>query len=70
MSAIVRKRQKRKLIQVSKGELKFEVRGVPVEPQKIDRWMKRHAVPDSHLYAPSPVACRFSSHKIGGLLTL
>ncbi|CAO2653511.1 Nn.00g029220.m01.CDS01 [Neocucurbitaria sp. VM-36] len=56
MSAIVRKRQRRKLVEVSKAELAFEVRGVPVEPQKIDRWMKRHEVPESLLYAPIPAA--------------
>ncbi|KAF2755063.1 hypothetical protein EJ05DRAFT_478872 [Pseudovirgaria hyperparasitica] len=56
MEAIVRKRQKRKLIETNKGQLKFEVRGSEVEPQMIERRMKRHEVVDSFLYAPSPAA--------------
>ena len=62
MRAIVRKRQKRKLVEGTKGELVFDVRGNPVEPQKIDRWMKRHNVPESVLYVPSPAACKLSHH--------
>jgi len=54
----VRKRQKRKLIETDKRELVFEVRNQLVEPQKIERWMKRHDVAESFLYAPSPVACK------------
>lgn len=61
MEAIVRKRQKRKLVETDKGELVFEVRGSQVESQKIERWMKRHKVADSFLYAPSPAA-RKSAH--------
>jgi hypothetical protein len=49
MQAIVRKRQRRKLIENSKAELVFEV-----PPQKIERWIKRHEVVESFLYAPSP----------------
>ncbi|KAF2807249.1 TPR-like protein [Mytilinidion resinicola] len=56
MRAIVRKRQERRLVDVKKGELIFDIRGNKVEPQKIDRWMKRHKVPESFLYAPSPAA--------------
>ncbi|KAF2820930.1 TPR-like protein [Ophiobolus disseminans] len=56
MQAIVRKRQKRKLVDTNKGQLVFEVRGSLVEPPKIERWMKRHNVVDSVLYAPSPAA--------------
>jgi hypothetical protein len=41
-----------------KGPLMFEVRGSEVELQKIERWMKRHDVVDSFLYAPSPAACK------------
>jgi hypothetical protein len=58
MRSIVRKRQQRKLVEVNKGELIFQVRGYKIEPQKIDRWMKRHEVSESALYAPSPAACR------------
>jgi hypothetical protein len=54
----VRKRQKRKLVETDKGPLVFEVRGGQVEPQKIERWMKRHDVAESFLYAPSPAACK------------
>ncbi|KAF2736995.1 hypothetical protein EJ04DRAFT_395115, partial [Polyplosphaeria fusca] len=56
MKAIVRKRQKRKLVETNKRPLEFEVRGSQVEPQKIERWMKRHDVLESFLYAPSPAA--------------
>ncbi|RAR02066.1 TPR-like protein [Stemphylium lycopersici] len=56
MQAIVRKRQKRKLVETQKEDLVFEVRGSEVEPSKIERWMKRHRVADSFLYAPSPAA--------------
>ncbi|ORY17830.1 Tetratricopeptide repeat-domain-containing protein [Clohesyomyces aquaticus] len=56
MEAIVRKRQNRKLLEPNKGPLMFEVRGGQVEPQKIKRWMKRHDVAESFLYAPSPAA--------------
>ncbi|KAF1967391.1 hypothetical protein BU23DRAFT_437468, partial [Bimuria novae-zelandiae CBS 107.79] len=56
MEAIVRKRQKRKLVETDKRPLVFEVRGGQVEPQKIERWMKRHDVAESFLYAPSPAA--------------
>jgi hypothetical protein len=58
MRAIVKKRQERKLVDVNKGELIFQVRGHQVEPQKIDRWMKRNNVPKDFLYAPGTVACK------------
>jgi hypothetical protein len=58
MKAIVRKRQRRKLVEDDKGELVFMVRDSKVEPQKIDRWMKRNDVPETFLYAPSPAACK------------
>ncbi|KAH8690356.1 Clr5 domain-containing protein [Phaeosphaeriaceae sp. PMI808] len=58
MEAIVRKRQKRKLIETDKGQLIFEVRGRQVKLQNIERWMKRHEVAESFLYAPSPAACK------------
>ncbi|KAF2271084.1 TPR-like protein, partial [Lojkania enalia] len=66
MRAIVRKRQQRRLVEVNKGELLFKVRGKQVEPQKIDRWMKSHEVPESLLYAPttpSAVGCRTISER-------
>ena len=63
MKAIVRKRQKRKLVETHKGQLVFEVRGSQVEPLKIERWMKRHDVVDSALYAPSPAACKSASDR-------
>ncbi|KAF2192654.1 TPR-like protein [Zopfia rhizophila CBS 207.26] len=66
MRAIVKKRQQRKVIEVNKSELVFQVRGYEVEPQRIDRWMKRHEVPESLLYAPttpSAVYCRTISER-------
>jgi len=56
MKAIVRRRQQRSLVETDKNDLKFRVRGQEVEPHKIERWMKRHDVVDSTLYAPSPDA--------------
>ncbi|KAF2736992.1 hypothetical protein EJ04DRAFT_395129, partial [Polyplosphaeria fusca] len=56
MEAIVRKRQKRKLVETNKRPLVFDVRGSQVEPHKIERWMKRHDVVESFLYASSPAA--------------
>jgi hypothetical protein len=56
MQAIVRKRQERKLVETDKRQLVFKVRGSEVELQKIERWMKRHNVADSFLYAPNPGA--------------
>jgi hypothetical protein len=58
MKAIVRKRQKRRLIETDKGEPALKVRGSVVEPEKIDRWMKRNRVSESVPYSPSPAACR------------
>jgi hypothetical protein len=60
MEAIVRKRQTRKLVETDKGQLVFEVRGSQVEPHKIERWMKRHEVAESFLYASSPAACKLA----------
>lgn len=57
MKAIVRKRQQRKILEPSKPELVFTVRATEVHPDKIERWMDRHDVHESELYAPSPVAC-------------
>ncbi|KAH7088838.1 hypothetical protein FB567DRAFT_319314 [Paraphoma chrysanthemicola] len=56
MKCIVKKRQQRKLLEPNKPDLMFRVRGNPVEPAKVQRWMNRHDVPDSMLYAASPVA--------------
>ncbi|KAH7068606.1 Tetratricopeptide repeat-domain-containing protein [Paraphoma chrysanthemicola] len=56
MQAIVRKRQKRRLVETDKGQLAFDVRGKLVESQKIERWMKRNSILESVLYAPSPAA--------------
>ncbi len=61
MQAIVRKRQRRKLVETNKPELAFKVRDSPVQPQKIERWMKNHHVVESALYAPSPAACKLAS---------
>lgn len=56
MKALVRKRQKRKLVEVDKSQLVFHVRGKEVESHKIERWMKGNSVSENALYAPSPVA--------------
>ncbi|KAF3000914.1 hypothetical protein E8E13_008418 [Curvularia kusanoi] len=56
MQAIVRKHQKRKLMETDKRPLVFEVRGNEVDRQKIERWMKRHDASDSFLYEPDPAA--------------
>lgn len=56
MQAIVRKRQQRKITIRHKGDLTFQVRGEVVNAEKVDRWMKRHGIPESTIYAPSPAA--------------
>jgi hypothetical protein len=61
MKAIVRKQQKRKLIETDKQGLQFSIRGNTVEESKVVRWMKSHGIPESSLYAPSPAACKSSS---------
>jgi hypothetical protein len=60
MKAIVRKRQRRRLIEKDKAELTFTLRGNVVEDEKIGRWMKRNRVAEEALYDPSPAACKFS----------
>ena len=70
MQAIVRKRQKRMLVETGKGQLKFDVRGKPVERQKIERWMKRNSVVESALYAPIPAARRSSTSLTEAFLLL
>jgi hypothetical protein len=59
MKAIVRKRQQRRLIENDKRDLAFSVRGMEVDVEKIDRWMKRNKVSNSFLYNTSPMACRY-----------
>ncbi|KAH6882639.1 Clr5 domain-containing protein [Alternaria rosae] len=54
MKAIIRHRQRRGLVETDKPDLKFRVRGQEVEPQKIERWMKRHDISENMVYAPSP----------------
>jgi hypothetical protein len=54
MMVIVRKRQKRRLVELDKRELIFELRGSKVDSENIDRWMKRNGITDKMLYAPSP----------------
>ncbi|KIN05215.1 hypothetical protein OIDMADRAFT_66026, partial [Oidiodendron maius Zn] len=56
MKGIVKLRQRRRLLETDKGELQFAVRGQKVDPAKIDRFMTRHAIPQSQLYSPSSVA--------------
>jgi hypothetical protein len=52
MKSIVKTRQKRKLVETHKRHLEFWVRGFKIGDDNIDRWMKRHDVTDSTLYAP------------------
>ncbi|KAK3370648.1 hypothetical protein B0H63DRAFT_441076 [Podospora didyma] len=54
--AIVRKRQRRKLVDTHRGELAFTVRGVEVDNQKIERWMKGRGISDHLPYALIPAA--------------
>ena len=63
MSAVVRKRQHRNLLEKDKRELGFVVRGRVVEPRNIDRWMKRRRIDPDVVYAPPSVASedRYSS---------
>jgi len=56
MSAIVRKRQHRKVFETGKGKLKFRIRGNEVPVEKIDRWMCRNGVPEDQAYVPSSTA--------------
>ena len=58
MKAIARKQQRRKLVEPNKGKLIFVVRENIVEPNKIDRWMKRNGISEHTLYAPSPPTCK------------
>jgi len=58
MKPIVRKRQYRRLVETNKGELMFRIRGNVVDPEKIERWMKRNQIPEDMVYAPSPAACK------------
>jgi hypothetical protein len=58
MKAIVRKRQKRKLIDTNKPELRFKVREKVVDSKKVDRWIKRNNLPENDPVAPSPAACK------------
>jgi hypothetical protein len=53
MKVIVQKRQRRKLVEDEKRDLVFRVRGSIVEPEKIDRWMKRRGLAENQLYSPS-----------------
>ena len=58
MKAIVRLRQQRSLVESDKRDLKFRVRGQEVEPQNIERWLKRHDAMESALYATSSAVCK------------
>jgi hypothetical protein len=57
MECIVRKRQRRKLLEPSRPELVFHVRNIEVGPTKIDRWMSRHNMKETTMVA-SPTACK------------
>jgi hypothetical protein len=57
MKAIVRKKQKRKLIEVDQRDLEFRVRGFEVPARKINRYMREKGIAESSLYPESPTAC-------------
>lgn len=65
MEAIVRKQQQRRLVDSEKGGLTFTVRGNEVEPQKIDRYMKRKKIPEGVVYVPSPAECKIVLKQYG-----
>lgn len=57
MKAIVRKRQHRTLVDTRKAKLAFRVRGQIVDPEDIERWMRRHNVQKDELYVRSSREC-------------
>lgn len=61
MVAIVRKAQQRKLIDTDKDNLAFEVRGKPVEIERIHRWMRTHGIASDDLYIQSPPARKYAT---------
>jgi hypothetical protein len=67
MKAIVRKQQRRKLLE-NKGGLIFMVRGRTVEQEKITRFMKRNSVSESLLYSPNLAACESISLPINKIV--
>lgn len=60
MAAIVRKMQHRRLVEVDKGDLSFEVRNKPVEMDRIRRWMRTHGVASDDIYVQSPPVCKYT----------
>jgi hypothetical protein len=60
MMHIVRKRQRRKLIEKDKPEYRFRVNNIEVSPAKISRWMQDHDVPEDAMYASSLQACTWT----------
>ncbi|KAH6091626.1 hypothetical protein HBI65_154710 [Parastagonospora nodorum] len=63
MKSIVKKRQKRKIIEDDKAELMFSVRGNELDSTKIDRWMREHNVDEDELYSPSSLVSTPSAVK-------
>lgn len=55
MRPIVRARQRRRLIDRQKGELRFTVRGQEVNSTRIDRFMREHRISQHLLYSPSSI---------------
>ena len=52
--AITIHHQQRDSINTNKDDLRFRVRGQEIEPQKVERWMKRHDLGENMTYALSP----------------
>jgi hypothetical protein len=64
MKSIVKKMQKRKLVEVNKPELIFRMRGKGVVMTKVACWMKNHGLSDSMPYSPeSVVGMALLSHR-------
>jgi hypothetical protein len=60
MEAIVRHRQRRRLLENNKRDLKFRVRGFEVPSQKIERWMKKRGITADMPYAPNSPTCKLA----------
>ncbi|KAH8724935.1 hypothetical protein GQ44DRAFT_617014 [Phaeosphaeriaceae sp. PMI808] len=58
MKWIVKKRQRRRLVEAGKRDLRFLVRKNEVNSTKIDRWMRENEVPPDMLYSPKSLPCK------------
>jgi hypothetical protein len=58
METIVRKQLQRQFLAPERPALSFSVRHTEVDTVKIQRWMRRHGVPDNAQYLPDTTACK------------